>query len=127
MFGHTYCAARLQTLDGAAPVSPYTVRREMGHGSQAMVDKVYSHLGAARHRSPVVEYRVGQHVSILRDRLTALQAGAALRALGRGYGAEPYPGRCRRPEGLAVAQSAKWWKWLAAGQVQHPGACSSGG
>jgi hypothetical protein len=25
MFRHTYCAARLQTLDNGAPVSPYTV------------------------------------------------------------------------------------------------------
>jgi len=34
---HTYCAARLQTLDGGAPVSPYTVSRELGHTSPAMV------------------------------------------------------------------------------------------
>lgn len=32
-FRHTYCAARLQTLDGGAPVSPFTVSRELGHGS----------------------------------------------------------------------------------------------
>ena len=87
MFRHTYCTARLQTLDGDTPVSSYTVRREMDHGSQAMVVKVYSHLGAAPHGSPVVEYRVAQHASILGDRLTAMQAGAApgagARVMGR--------------------------------------------
>lgn len=31
-FRHAYCAARLQTLDGDAPVSPYTVGQELGHG-----------------------------------------------------------------------------------------------
>jgi len=73
MFRHTYCAARLQTLDGAAPVSPYTVARELGHGSVAMVEQVYSHLGAQRHRSAVVEYRVEQHAATLGGRLEALQ------------------------------------------------------
>ncbi|MGH7613491.1 MAG: hypothetical protein ACREMW_05515 [Gemmatimonadales bacterium] len=29
-----YCAARLQTLDGDAPVSPYTVGKELGHGGR---------------------------------------------------------------------------------------------
>lgn len=29
-FRHTYCAARLQTLEGGAPVSPFTVSRELG-------------------------------------------------------------------------------------------------
>lgn len=55
-FRHTYCAARLQTLDGGAPVSPFTVGRELGHGGSAMVERVYSHLGTVRHRSDVVEY-----------------------------------------------------------------------
>ena len=32
MFRHTYCSARLQTLDGGAPVSEFTVGRELGHG-----------------------------------------------------------------------------------------------
>ena len=34
LFRHTYCAARLQTL---APVSIYTVARELGHQSYEMV------------------------------------------------------------------------------------------
>src|SRR5205085_2307436 len=58
MFRHTYCATRLQTLDGGAPVSTYTVAREMGHGGEAMVRRVYGHLGQVRHRAEAVEYRV---------------------------------------------------------------------
>jgi integrase len=72
MFRHTYCAARLQTLDHGAPVGPYTVARELGHGSTAMVETVYSHLGTLRHRSEVVEYRVEQHAGALGKRLDAL-------------------------------------------------------
>ena len=69
MFRHAYCAARLQTLDRGAPVSVYTVSREMGHGSTEMVEKVYSHLGTVRHRSDVVEFRIDQHLDALKDRL----------------------------------------------------------
>jgi len=75
MFRHTYCAARLQTLDGGASVSAFTVARELGHSSTAMVEKVYSHLGTMRHRSEVMEYRVEQHAATLGDRLTALAGG----------------------------------------------------
>jgi integrase len=70
---HTYCAAWLQTLDGGAPVSVYTVSRELGHTSTAMVQRVYSHLGTVRHRAEVVEYRVEQHRTALGDRLEALE------------------------------------------------------
>src|SRR5213078_2654298 len=58
MFRHNYCAARLQTVDQGAPVSTYTVAREMGHGGEAMVRKVYGHLGQVRHRSSVVELSI---------------------------------------------------------------------
>ena len=71
-FGHTYCAARLQTLDGGAPVAIYSVSRELGHTSTAMVEKVYSHLGTIRHRAEMVEYRVEQHAEALADRLATL-------------------------------------------------------
>ena len=64
-FRHTYCAARLQTLDQGAPVSTYTVARELSHESEAMVRRVYAHLGTIRHRSEVVEHRVGQHLERL--------------------------------------------------------------
>jgi integrase len=72
MFRHTYCAARLQTLDGGAPISPYTVAKELGHGGTSLVDRVYGHLGRHRHRSEVVEYRIQQHRDRLADRLAAL-------------------------------------------------------
>ncbi len=69
IFRHTYCAARLQTTDRGAPVSTYTVSRELGHGSEEMVRQVYAHLGTLRHRSEVVEFRVEQHFQRLADRL----------------------------------------------------------
>jgi hypothetical protein len=72
---HTYCAARLQTLDHGAPVTPYTASRELGHGSLDMVERVYAHLGTMRHRSDVVEYRPEQHMERLRERLQALGFG----------------------------------------------------
>ena len=73
IFRHTYCAARLQTLDGGAPVSAYTVGKEMGHGGDALVRRVYGHLGHVRHRAKVVEYRVTQHRKVLGKRLTAVR------------------------------------------------------
>ncbi len=73
MFRHTYCAARLQTVDQGAPVSPFTVSRELRHGSFAMVQRVYGHLGQVRHRSDVVEYRVEQHKRVLAERLMELE------------------------------------------------------
>ena len=73
IFRHTYCAARLQTLDQGAPVSVFTVARELGHGGETMVRKVYGHLGQVRHRSEAVEYRVEQHVARLGVRLEALR------------------------------------------------------
>ncbi len=74
MFRHTYCAARLQTIDHGAPVSPYTVAKEMGHGGETMVRKVYGHLGEVRHRAKVVEYRAEQHAAKLGERLEALRS-----------------------------------------------------
>lgn len=79
MLRHTYCAARLQTLDRGAPVSLFTVGRELGHGGDSLVRRVYGHLGDVRHRAEVVEYRVEQHAPILRDRLEEL---------GRRFGTE---------------------------------------
>lgn len=52
-----YAAARLQTLDHGAPVSPYTVMRELGHRSIELIEKTYGHLLNARQRSKFVEYR----------------------------------------------------------------------
>jgi integrase len=72
MFRHTYCAARLQTLDHGAPVSPFTVAKEMGHGGDSLVKRIYGHLGEVRHRSEVVEYRVENHLDVLEARLATL-------------------------------------------------------
>jgi integrase len=74
MFRHTYCSTRLQTLDHGAPISIYTVSRELGHGGDSLVKRVYGHLGAVRHRSEVVEYRVEHFAEQLKERLAALQA-----------------------------------------------------
>ena len=40
---HTYCMNRLQTLDHGAPVSHYTVGKELGHGAAALVQRVHGH------------------------------------------------------------------------------------
>ena len=61
-----------ERLDRGAPVSLYTVSRELGHGSEDMVRRVYAHLGTVRHRSEVVEYRVDQHFERLGDQLVRL-------------------------------------------------------
>jgi integrase len=60
-FRVTYATARLQTLDQGAPVSPWTVEKELGHGSRDMLEEVYGRLGSVRHRSEVMEFRVEQH------------------------------------------------------------------
>ena len=54
---HSYTAARLQTIDGGAPVSVHTVMRELGHSTLSLIEQTYGHLLDVRHRSPVVEYR----------------------------------------------------------------------
>jgi integrase len=53
---HSYCAARLQTLDWGQPISPYTVARELGHTDLNMVMRVYGHLGKIRLRSAEVSF-----------------------------------------------------------------------
>jgi integrase len=58
---HGYATARLQTLDNGAPVSTFTVARELGHTSVQLVERIYGHLGKVRHRSEVVEFRIEQH------------------------------------------------------------------
>jgi integrase len=70
---HTYASARLQTLDHGAPVSPFTVARELGHGGTSLVERVYGHLGSVRHRSEVVEYKIENHRDMLGERLEALE------------------------------------------------------
>jgi integrase len=55
---HTYISTRIQTLDRGRPVAAFTVAREVGHSSTAMIERTYGHLSEARHRANVVEYRV---------------------------------------------------------------------
>jgi hypothetical protein len=59
-------------------VSVYTVARELGHGTVAMVSRVYAHLGTVRHRAKAVEFRVSQHAKALGERLQALRAAERL-------------------------------------------------
>jgi integrase len=75
MFRHTSASARLQATDHGAPVSIFTVSRELGHGSESFVKEIYGHLGTVRHRARVVEYRVDQHRKVLREQLAALRSG----------------------------------------------------
>lgn len=58
---------------GRRAPSPYTVGKELGHGSDALVWRVYGHLGETRRRAEAVEYRVEQHAARLKDRLAALR------------------------------------------------------
>jgi len=69
-------------IDGGAPMSTCTVAREMGHGGEAMVRKVYGHLGQVRHRSEAVEYRIEQHVAKLEARLKGLRGVAVGTTVG---------------------------------------------
>jgi integrase len=71
-FRHTWCAARLATLAGGAPISVYQVSREMGHSSEDLVRRIYGHIASAPHRSEHVEFRVEQHVERLGERLRGL-------------------------------------------------------
>ena len=83
MFRHTYCAARLQTLDHGAPVSVFTVSRELGHGAETLVKQVYGHLGVMRHRAEVVEYKpaVVQEIADVATRKAFRERFATVRKL----------------------------------------------
>ncbi len=54
----------------------FTVAKELGHGGDALVRRVYGHLGQVRHRAKMVEYRVEQHRKRLGERLKKLQAAS---------------------------------------------------
>ena len=56
------------------PISSFTVCRERGHTTDALVREIYAHLGIVQHRSETVEYRVEQHRERLRKRLIALDS-----------------------------------------------------
>jgi integrase len=83
-FRHTYCSTRLQTLDRGAPVSIYTVGKELGHGGDSLVKRVYGHLGEVRHRSELVECRIEHHAERLAERLASLRPRGTVAAPGAG-------------------------------------------
>jgi hypothetical protein len=113
-------AARLQTLDRGAPVSTYTVARELGHESEAMVRRVYAHLGEIRHRSEVVEYRVEQHLERLGDRLQRLGLmGSSV--TGKVTEAEETAGTEKPRDSATVcgAESSDSWAWVELNYRPH--------
>jgi integrase len=70
---HTYTAARIQTLDRGAPVALYTVARELGHKSQAMIEKRYGHVhDRATDRTEDVSFRIEAYRDTVADRLALL-------------------------------------------------------
>ncbi len=60
----------------------FTVSGELGHGGDSLVQKIYGHVGAVRHRSALVEYRVSDHADVLRDRLLVLHSSRAAHGSG---------------------------------------------
>lgn len=74
MLRHTYCAARLQSLDAGAPVAPWTVARELGHSGTDMVERIYGHLGQVRHRGDGVSFHLEDYREALEDHLRSLEA-----------------------------------------------------
>jgi integrase len=57
---HTYASHRIQTLEGGAPVTLFTVSRELGHSSTRMLEEHYGHLLRNRSvRGELVSYRPG--------------------------------------------------------------------
>ncbi len=50
VFRHTYTATRLQTTDNGAPVSIFTVARELGHRGIDRIEDTYGHLQRKRER-----------------------------------------------------------------------------
>lgn len=61
-------AARPQTTDAGAPVSPYTVVKELGHGSPKPREEAYGHRMEPRSRSAEVEFREAEVINIERAR-----------------------------------------------------------
>lgn len=58
VFRHTYCATRIQTLEGGAPISLFHVATEMGHKGTDRIADTYGHLQKERKRREEVRYEV---------------------------------------------------------------------
>ena len=69
---HTYTATQIQTLDRGAPVALYTVAREPGHKSQAMIEKRYGHMHDRTAGAEDVSFRIEAHRETVADRLALL-------------------------------------------------------
>ncbi len=65
---HTYASVRLQTLDNGAPVSIFTVAKELGHKSIDLIEKTYGHLLEERERLPIVRYRETKVIPLRHER-----------------------------------------------------------
>ena len=110
LFRHSYCAARLQSVDGAGyPVATETVSREMGHGGRQMVERIYGHVAGAPHRSDVVEYRTEQwtHLPEVRAALARLTAEERLHEPDLPGGAHRVIERARRELDLSYRRVAE--------------------
>ncbi|MGK7313636.1 MAG: tyrosine-type recombinase/integrase [Candidatus Longimicrobiales bacterium M2_2A_002] len=82
VFRHSYCAARLQTLDNGAPISTFKVSRELGHKDTSMVEDIYGHVGpgiAGAPRKDYVEFLLGNFEDALGDRVEKMQARTEIR------------------------------------------------
>lgn len=66
---HTYASHRIQTVEGGQPISPFTVSRELGHSSSAMVERRYGHL--LENRSVRLEEISFRPVQLVADSRTA--------------------------------------------------------
>jgi len=90
-FRHTYCSARLQTVERIlrpgrdardedswdyVEVPRDRVAREMGHGGTELVARIYGHAPRLPYRADVVEYRVEKHAKELGGRLGRVRVGA---------------------------------------------------
>lgn len=53
---HSYCAARLQTVDAGEPVALYTVARELGHSGTSQIESTYGHVLDRRVRLSEVRF-----------------------------------------------------------------------
>ena len=72
--------------------------KELGHDGDALVKRVYGHLGQQRHRAAVVEYRVEQHGKVLAERLERLRVALPV--------ARPLAPRWPRGRGISRAGAA---------------------
>ena len=75
---HTYCAARLQTLDRGAPIQQHTVMAEMGHRDYKLIAEIYGHVHLKAPRGEEVLYVPSTETAEARARSEVL---GALRAI----------------------------------------------